>query len=98
MKLRGDDPATMKDFIPSVQNRVNELKASSGDGQNINGKRMEFMLETILDIKNKKKRPKEGTVQYAKIKKWLQKVLVVKNNFFFLVKEFVLTSLPSTLR
>lgn len=44
MKIRADDPAAMKDFIFSVQNRVNELKASSGDGQgNINGKRVIFL-------------------------------------------------------
>lgn len=31
----------MKDFILSVQNKVNELKASPGDGQkNINSKRV----------------------------------------------------------
>lgn len=36
---------------------------------------MEFMLETICDIKNNKKRSKEDTVQHTRIKKWLQKVL-----------------------
>ncbi|XP_031258609.1 nucleolar MIF4G domain-containing protein 1-like [Pistacia vera] len=77
IKIRGDDPTAMKDFILSVQNRVNELKASCGDGpKNINGKRMEFMLETICDIKNNKKRPKEDTVQHTRIKKWLQKLRV----------------------
>ncbi|XWS58549.1 hypothetical protein CRYUN_Cryun08bG0043600 [Craigia yunnanensis] len=77
MKIRGDDPATMKNFILSVQNRVNELKTSSGDSQaKINGKRMEFMLETICDIKNNKKKTKEDTVQHTRIKKWLQKLRV----------------------
>lgn len=33
MKLRGDDPAGMKNFIMNVQSRVNELKAASKDGQ-----------------------------------------------------------------
>ncbi|OMO67905.1 MIF4G-like, type 3 [Corchorus capsularis] len=75
LKIRGDDPATMKNFILTVQNRVNELRASSGDGNaKINGKRMEFMLETICDIKNNKKKPKEDTVQHTRIKKWLQKL------------------------
>ncbi|KAE8009038.1 hypothetical protein FH972_005496 [Carpinus fangiana] len=77
MKIRSDDPFAMKNFIQSVQNRVNELKASSGDGQEkINGKRMEFMLETILDIKNNKKRPKEDPAHHTWIKKWLQKLRV----------------------
>ncbi|KAE8099731.1 hypothetical protein FH972_017688 [Carpinus fangiana] len=77
MKIRSDDPVAMKNFIQSVQNRVNELKASSGDGQEkINGKRMEFMLETILDIKNNKKRPKEDPAHHTRIKKWLQKLRV----------------------
>jgi nucleolar MIF4G domain-containing protein 1 len=40
MKIRSDDPFAMKNFIQSVQNRVNELNAS-GDGQEkINGKRV----------------------------------------------------------
>ncbi|KAL7096394.1 hypothetical protein ACP275_10G076600 [Erythranthe tilingii] len=77
IKLRGDDPVGMKNFISSVQSRVNELKASSEDGKsNINNKRMEFMLETICDIKNNKKRSKEDTVQHTRIKKWLQKLRV----------------------
>lgn len=77
MKLRADDPTAMKNFIQSVQNTVNELKASPGDGhENINSKRMEFMLETICDIKNNKKRPKEDPAHHTRIKKWLQKLRV----------------------
>ncbi|KAM5548391.1 hypothetical protein ABKV19_000021 [Rosa sericea] len=77
MKIRADDPLAMKFFIASVQNRVNELKVSCGDDQEkINGKRMEFMLETICDIKNNKKRPKEDTAPHTRIKKWLQKLRV----------------------
>ncbi|KAL6525554.1 hypothetical protein OROHE_015861 [Orobanche hederae] len=75
MKLRGDDPAGMNNFILSVQSRVTGLKASSENGQShISSKRMEFMLETICDIKNNKKRSKEDTVQHSRIKKWLQKL------------------------
>lgn len=41
MKLRADDPVGMKTFIQSVQQRANELKASSGNGQsNMSGKRV----------------------------------------------------------
>ncbi|CAK7341495.1 unnamed protein product [Dovyalis caffra] len=69
--------ASLAKTFESVQNRVNELKASSVEGQaNINGKRMEFMLETIFDIKNNKKRPKEETAPHTRIKKWLQKLNV----------------------
>ncbi|GAV77301.1 MA3 domain-containing protein/MIF4G domain-containing protein [Cephalotus follicularis] len=74
MKIRGEDPAAMKKFILCIQDRVNELKASGNT--NINSKRMEFMLETICDIKNNKKRPKEDTAQHTRIKKWLQKLRV----------------------
>ncbi|CAM8878007.1 unnamed protein product [Rhodiola kirilowii] len=75
MKLRSDDPAAMKDFILSVQNRVNEMKTSTGDSAAmIDNKRMEFMLETILEIKNNKKKAKEDPVQLTRIKKWLQKI------------------------
>lgn len=43
MKIRGDDPVAMKNFILCVQNRVNELKALSGGGEaKINGKRVRF--------------------------------------------------------
>lgn len=31
MKLRSDDPTSMKDFILSVRSRVNELKGSPED-------------------------------------------------------------------
>ncbi|KAF5471908.1 hypothetical protein F2P56_008671 [Juglans regia] len=37
---------------------------------------MEFMLETICDIKNNKKRPKEDPGHHTRIKKWLQKLRV----------------------
>ena len=51
MKLRRDDPAAMKDFIQSVQNRVKELKATSGDGKsNINNKRVCFVYNFIQKI------------------------------------------------
>uniref|UniRef100_A0A803N3B3 MI domain-containing protein n=1 Tax=Chenopodium quinoa TaxID=63459 RepID=A0A803N3B3_CHEQI len=77
MKLRGDDPTSMKDFISSVQSRVNELKATSGDAEMVTySKRMEFMLETICDIKNNKKRAKEDSSPHTRIKKWLQKLRV----------------------
>ncbi|KAG8376867.1 hypothetical protein BUALT_Bualt09G0108700 [Buddleja alternifolia] len=77
MKLRGDDPVGMKNFILSVQEKVNELKSASENGQsNLSSKRMEFMIETICDIKNNKKRPKEDTQQHTRIKKWLQKLRV----------------------
>lgn len=77
MKLRGDDPAAMKDFILSVQTRVNELKAASGDTEaNVHSKRMEFMIETICEIKNNKRRAKEDAPQHTRIKKWLQKLRV----------------------
>lgn len=77
MKLRRDDPAGMKNFIMNVQSQVNELKTVSGHGQsNLKSKRMDFMLETILDIKNNKMRSKDDTVQHTGIKKWLQKIRV----------------------
>ncbi|PIA54108.1 hypothetical protein AQUCO_00900582v1 [Aquilegia coerulea] len=79
MKLRGDDPSAMKDFILTVQNRAIELK-SPGSAPNdqlmTNSKRMEFMLETICDIKNNKKRAKEDPAHHTRIKKWLQKLRV----------------------
>ena len=44
MKIRADDPLSMKNFIASVQSRVNELKTSSGEGQgNISSKRVSFI-------------------------------------------------------
>ncbi|KAI3783247.1 hypothetical protein L1987_42323 [Smallanthus sonchifolius] len=77
MRLRSEDPTAMKNFIVSIQNKVIELKAASGDSQgNTRSKRMEFMLETITDIKNNKKKAKEDTSQHTRIKKWLQKLRV----------------------
>lgn len=44
MKLRGDDPSAMKDFVLCIQNRVNVLKSYSEGTQdgnpNINSKRV----------------------------------------------------------
>ncbi|GAB2267204.1 hypothetical protein Dimus_002189 [Dionaea muscipula] len=77
MKLRSDDPAAMKNFIVSVQSKVNGLKAKSADDRaNANSKRMEFMLETIFDIKNNKRRARDDLPQHMRIKKWLQKLRV----------------------
>lgn len=51
MKIRVDDPAAMKDFILSVQNTSNKLKASSGDdSQKKNSKRVS-MLSFIINRK-----------------------------------------------
>ncbi|XP_020960438.1 LOW QUALITY PROTEIN: nucleolar MIF4G domain-containing protein 1-like [Arachis ipaensis] len=76
MKIRADDPISMKNFIVSVQKTTNDLKASSRDNhEKRNSKRMEFMLETICDIKNNKKRQKEDPAHHTRIKKWLQKVV-----------------------
>nr|CAB3460202.1 unnamed protein product [Digitaria exilis] len=78
MKLRGDDPGAMKDFVLSIQNTVNQLTLHSGvqeDGKtDMHSRRMEFMLDTICDIKNNKKRPKEDPSHHTRIKKWLQKL------------------------
>ncbi|CAL4938727.1 unnamed protein product [Urochloa decumbens] len=81
MKLRGDDPGAMKDFVLSIQNSANQLKLHSGvreDGETErHGRRMEFMLMTICDIKNNKKRPKDDpshSSNHTRIKKWLQKL------------------------
>ncbi|XP_078430846.1 MIF4G domain-containing protein / MA3 domain-containing protein [Wolffia australiana] len=71
MKLRASDPSAMKQFIVDVQSRVNELEAESPSGRS---KRMDFMLETICDIKNNKKKAKEDSVPHTRIKKWLQKL------------------------
>ncbi|XP_037487774.1 nucleolar MIF4G domain-containing protein 1-like [Triticum dicoccoides] len=78
MKLRGDDPGAMKDFVLSIQNSVRQSKLRSAgreDGKaDLHSKRMEFMLETICDIKNNKKRSKEDPSQHTRVKKWLQKL------------------------
>ena len=41
---------------------------------------MEFMLETICDIKNNKKKPKDDPANHTRIKKWLHKVFL----FYFI--------------
>lgn len=80
MSLRRDDPASMKDFIVGVQQQVQKLKAQPPGTQDgmpkIGGKRMEFMLETICEIKNNKKRQKEESTPHNRLKKWLQKLRV----------------------
>ncbi|KAG6546424.1 hypothetical protein Mapa_011972 [Marchantia paleacea] len=79
MGLRGDDPAAMKDFIVSVQQRTADVKAQlAKDTEKSSGglsKRVKFMLDTICEIKNNKKQSKE-LVPHARLKKWLQKLSV----------------------
>lgn len=51
MRLRGDDPVGMKNFIISVQSRVNELKAASENGQsNLSSKRVMHGLVLNYDF------------------------------------------------
>ena len=55
MKIRADDPLSMKNFILGVQSRVNELKTSAGEGQKkINNKRVSlyvfFLLKFLLSL------------------------------------------------
>ena len=55
MKLRGDDPGTMKDFVLSIQNSVNQLKLHSGvreDGKtDIRSRRVSYLVQcTYLSI------------------------------------------------
>jgi nucleolar MIF4G domain-containing protein 1 len=49
MKLRGDDPGAMKDFILSIQNSVNQLKLHSAvreDGKaDIHSKRVSCLVQ-----------------------------------------------------
>lgn len=41
MRIRADDPTAMKNFVVSVQNRVNELKAApAGEKKDLNSKRV----------------------------------------------------------
>lgn len=43
MRIRADDPTAMRNFVVSVQTRVNQLKASrSGEQKDINSKRVIF--------------------------------------------------------
>ncbi|KAH7427309.1 hypothetical protein KP509_10G038400 [Ceratopteris richardii] len=76
MGLRADDPAAMKDFVLSVQCCHEELKTiAAQNGTTFStGKRMQFMLETISEIKDNKKRAKQETSPHVRLKKWLQKL------------------------
>lgn len=56
---------------------------------------MEFMLDTICEIKNNKKRPKEDTVQLTRLKKWLQKVGSLVYHPVQFVKRMCFDSLQS---
>jgi nucleolar MIF4G domain-containing protein 1 len=96
MALRAADPASMKEFIISIQERTAELKSvlsKKTDGNStIIGKRLQFMLDMICDIKNNKRRPKDELVVHSRLKKWLQKVilsaqLVAQSGFWFCSKR-----------
>jgi nucleolar MIF4G domain-containing protein 1 len=98
MALRAADPASMKEFIISIQERTAELKSvlsKKTDGNStIIGKRLQFMLDMICDIKNNKRRPKDELVVHSRLKKWLQKVilsaqLVAQSGFWFALKGYM---------
>ncbi|KAG0629231.1 hypothetical protein M758_1G087200 [Ceratodon purpureus] len=78
MGLRAADPASMKEFVVAVQQRTAELKASlsgNNNGKPVDlGKRVQFMLDMICDIKNNKRRAKEDPAHHMRLKKWLQKL------------------------
>ncbi|XP_042377339.1 nucleolar MIF4G domain-containing protein 1-like [Zingiber officinale] len=78
MKLRGDDPVAMKDFIFNIQKKVTEFRSLSDDSQEEKRSisRMDFMLEKICNIKNNKMRVKEVPAYHTRIRKWLQKLRV----------------------
>lgn len=52
MKLRGDDPGAMKDFVLSIQNSVNQLKLHSGvqeDGKtDIRSRRVSYLFNAPI--------------------------------------------------
>lgn len=55
MRIRADDPTAMKNFVVSVQNRVNEFKASAaGEQKDTSSKRVSF-FSFILKIERKTK-------------------------------------------
>uniref|UniRef100_A0A7I4D9X4 MI domain-containing protein n=1 Tax=Physcomitrium patens TaxID=3218 RepID=A0A7I4D9X4_PHYPA len=78
MGLRAADPASMKEFVVAVQQRTAELKATlsgSNNGKPVDlGKRVQFMLDMICDIKNNKRRAKDDPAHHMRLKKWLQKL------------------------
>jgi nucleolar MIF4G domain-containing protein 1 len=72
MGLRGDDPGAMKDFVLSVQQRTSDARAALLNKGDLS-KRVNFMLETICEIKNNKRQTKEVPT-HSRLKKWLQKI------------------------
>eukprot|EP00898_Chlorokybus_atmophyticus_P001124 jgi/Chlat1/2011/Chrsp158S02301 len=76
MQLRAEDPAAMKEFIVAVHARA----ADRPQGEGAISKRVQFMLDMIVDIKNNKgvaARKKEAAAvgagaQQAKLKKWVK--------------------------
>lgn len=76
MKLRGDDPVSMKGFVVAIQSRVNVIISDKINSKRkpVNIEEMESMLETVCDIKDNKKRSKEDPAYQVRIKKWLQKL------------------------
>jgi len=60
-QLRSDDPSALKEIIILMQTRQHEMKKNNEDVASLEADpdfqfRLEFMIETIYDLKNNKKR------------------------------------------
>eukprot|EP00850_Spirogloea_muscicola_P006820 SM000033S12341 [mRNA] locus=s33:273617:276480:- [translate_table: standard] len=81
MSLRHADPQAMKDYIGALQAKAAAAVTASVDGTAKSAKeaglskRVRFMLDAILDIKNnRRRREEEEPPSHAHLKRWLRKL------------------------
>ncbi len=71
-QLRSDDPTALKDIVILVQKRSLELMNDDEDNGKCSSSRAQFMLTTMTDLKNNKRKPKDlaiaqKTSEYRKV-------------------------------
>ena len=69
-KLRKDDPAALKEVIDLLQSKAKKVQ--------VENKRMEFMLETLTNIKHNKKKSNPVEERLKPLKTWLKKTVTSK--------------------
>eukprot|EP00850_Spirogloea_muscicola_P010670 SM000063S20060 [mRNA] locus=s63:523407:526932:- [translate_table: standard] len=82
MNMRHADPQAMKDYIGALQSKAAAASATASADGTANSakevglsKRVRFMLDAILDIKNnRRRREEEEPPSHARLKRWLRKL------------------------
>ena len=70
-QLRRDDPAALRDTVMLVQNTSAEFESNNGTDISMSS-RFQFMLDTIYELKNNKRKMSDVNEQLVPLRNWLR--------------------------